>query len=221
MHTPTAFAWRDPATLPTRQFIYGWHVIRKYLTSLLAPGAAGKTSLTPVEALAICTGRPLLGIMPDEQCNVWLWNGEDPQEELERKVLAAMLHYRIPPEEVEGRLFIDSRRNQKIIVAAQVGSGVEVHFPVIDNLVQQMQDREIGYFNADPFLCTHRVPENNNSALDEAAAAWADVAERTNAAVGVNHIRARLDLNRKLQSRIAGAASRSRTPRAMSARSAE
>ena len=105
--TPTAFEWCDPATLPTRQFIYGRHVLRKYLTSLLAPGAVGKSSLTVVEALAIVTGRPLLGVMPNERCNVWLWNGEDPHEELQRKVLAAMLHYKIPPEEVKGRLFLE------------------------------------------------------------------------------------------------------------------
>ena len=59
--TPTAFKWRDPATLQRRQFVYGTHYIRKFVSTTLAPGGAGKTSLGIVEALAICTGRPLLG----------------------------------------------------------------------------------------------------------------------------------------------------------------
>ena len=50
--TPTAFKWRNPATLPKRQFIYGTHYIRKFVSTTLAPGAAGKTSLGIVEALA-------------------------------------------------------------------------------------------------------------------------------------------------------------------------
>jgi hypothetical protein len=83
--TPTGFKWRDPATIPTRQFIYGRHVLRKYVTALLAPGAVGKSSLTVVEALAIVIGRPLLGIMPNERSNVWLWNGEDRTRNLSAK----------------------------------------------------------------------------------------------------------------------------------------
>ena len=62
-----------------------------------------------------------------------------------------------------------------------------VHIPVVRNLAKQILDRGIGYFNADPFLRTHRVSENDNPALDEAAAAWGEVAEMANAAIGVCH----------------------------------
>jgi RecA-family ATPase len=36
-----------------------------------------------VEALAIVTGKPLLGEPVIEQCNVWIINLEDPIEELQ------------------------------------------------------------------------------------------------------------------------------------------
>ena len=57
------------------------------------------------EALAIATGRGLLGVLPDEPVNVWYWNGEDPMEELQRRLAAACVQYSIPAEEwTEGSL---------------------------------------------------------------------------------------------------------------------
>jgi len=182
--TPTPFVCRDLKTIPRRRFIYGAHYIRKYVSATLAPGAAGKTSLGIVELLAICTGRSLLGIKPLEQCNVWLWNGEDPHEELERKIRATMLHYDIKPEEVEGRLFCDSGREQKIVIAEQARNGeATICYPVKKHLVQMLQDRQIGVFSVDPFLRSHRVKENDNAAMDEAVSAWCEVANEANASI--------------------------------------
>src|SRR5690242_2443224 len=84
----TPFVWRDPATIPPRAWLYGRHYIRKFVSCTIAPGALGKSSLVLAEAIAICTGRPLLGIAPTERTNVWYWNGEDPQEETERRIAA-------------------------------------------------------------------------------------------------------------------------------------
>ena len=61
------FVWRDPATIPRRQWVYGHHLIRRFLSTTVAPGAVGKSSLTMVEAIAMATGRALLGTPPDRQ----------------------------------------------------------------------------------------------------------------------------------------------------------
>jgi hypothetical protein len=184
---PTPFdPWRDPKTIPPRKFIYGGHYIRKYISATLAPGAAGKTSLGIVELLAICTGRPLLGIKPVERCNVWAWNGEDPADELERKIHAAMIYYKIPPEEVAGRLYFDSGRDQKIVIAEQTKNGeATICRPVQKHLIQMLQEREIGVFSVDPFLRSHRVKENDNTAMDEAATAWAEVANEADVSIAL------------------------------------
>lgn len=93
--TATSFVWIDPAKIPRRRWLYGRHYIRNFLSATVAPGAFGKTSRIIVEALALTTGRPLLGVTPDEQVNVWYWTGEDPADELQRRVAAACLHYEI------------------------------------------------------------------------------------------------------------------------------
>jgi hypothetical protein len=92
---PIPFKWIDPAELPKRRWIYNGHYLRAFATGIFAPGAGGKSSQVIAEALAIVTGKPLLGVQPDERCNVWLFNGEDPREELQRRVTAAMLAHAV------------------------------------------------------------------------------------------------------------------------------
>ena len=86
----TPFVWIDPASIPRRQWLYGRHYIRKFISETVAPGGYGKSTLAMTEGLAIVTGRPLLNVTPDERANVWIWNGEDPLEELQRRIMAAV-----------------------------------------------------------------------------------------------------------------------------------
>jgi RecA-family ATPase len=74
------------------------------LTCTIAPGGLGKTSLVIGEALAMTSQRPLLGLTPTERARVWLWNGEDPADELQRRIVAAMIHHGLTPEDVAGHL---------------------------------------------------------------------------------------------------------------------
>ena len=86
--TPTPFKWRDPSIFPRRQFVYGRHYARQFLSVTAAQTKVGKSSLGLVEGVAMATGQNLLGVEPVRPMRVWYWNGEDPQEELERRVLA-------------------------------------------------------------------------------------------------------------------------------------
>jgi hypothetical protein len=186
----TPFVWRDPASLPRREWLYGHHYVRKFVSATMAPGGVGKSSLTMVEALAIASGRPLLGMVPHETVGVWLWNGEDPLEELERRLAAIAIHYGLSPDDIGGRLFVDSGRSTKIKVATQERSGTKIAVPLVDSLVETIRANRIGAVIIDPFVSSHSVPENDNNAIDEVASAWADIADRTGCAVElVHHVR--------------------------------
>jgi hypothetical protein len=182
----TPFHWVDPASIPPRRWIYGRHYIRQFLSETVAPGAYGKSTLAITEALAIVTGRPLLGAAPDEQVNVWYWNGEDPEEELQRRVAAACLHYAIEPSELEG-LFVDSGRKQKIILAEMTRQGAKIAQPVVDQVVRTIQENKIGVLIVDPFVASHRVTENDNPAIELVASTWAEIADVTGCAIELVH----------------------------------
>ena len=157
---------RDPKLIPQRQWLYGHHLIRKFGSATIALGAVGKSSLMIVEALAMVTGRPLLGILPRQRARVWLWNGEDPLEEIERRITAACLHFGITAAEIEGGLFVDSGRNSEIVIATQSRNGVTIAVPMVEALLRTINDNQIDVVQIDPFISSHRVPENDNNAID-------------------------------------------------------
>lgn len=184
------YSWRDPSTIPRRKWLYGVHLIRQFISVTVAPGGLGKSSLTIVEALALATGRPLLGETVHEPCRVWLWNGEDPIEELHRRVAAACQLYRISPAEIEGKLFLDSGRDMPMVVVKKVRDEILVTEPVVEDIIETIITNNIGAFVIDPFVLSHSVPENDNMAIDKTARQWARVADITNAAGHlIHHVR--------------------------------
>jgi hypothetical protein len=185
--TAAPFQWCDPRSIPLRQWIYGRHYIRRFVSTTVAPGGVGKSSLGIVEALAIATGRDLLGVQPDERTNVWLWNGEDPLEELQRRIMAAALNFGIGPHDLRGRLFVNSGRDTEIVIAEQTSSGTVVCGPVVEAVTRTIRENGIGLVIIDPFVSSHRVTENDNNAIDRVAKTWARIAEETGCAVELVH----------------------------------
>jgi hypothetical protein len=183
----TPFVWRDPAKIPPRRWLYGSHYIRQFITATVSGGGVGKSSLEIVEALAMVTGRALLDITPNERVNVWYWNGEDPEDELERRVVAACLHYEIDPSEIEGRLFVDTGRKVKIIIAEQTRAGATIARPVVDAVIATIKENKLGVMTVDPFVASHRITENDNGAIELVASAWAEIADVTGCDIELVH----------------------------------
>jgi AAA domain len=188
--TPTPFIWRDPSTFPRRQFVYGRHYARQFLSVTAAQTKVGKSSLGLVEAVAMATGQNLLGIEPVRPMRVWYWNGEDPLEELERRVLAICLHYGVDQREVEKNLFLDSGRDTEIIVATQTKTGAVIATPVEDALTAALIDGKFDAFILDPAVSVHRVSENDNMMIDAVAKTFGRIAGRANVAIeAISHTR--------------------------------
>jgi hypothetical protein len=95
----TLWVWRDPKMIQPREFLYGKHYIRKFVSVGFGAPGGGKSSKRLIEALAMASGRALLGVKPVRKLRVWYWNGEDPSEETDRRLAAACLHYGIKSEE--------------------------------------------------------------------------------------------------------------------------
>jgi Mrp family chromosome partitioning ATPase len=149
VYAPTPFKPRDPAQFPRRQFLYGRHYVRKYVSMTVTPGDVGKTSLALAEAVALAANRPLLGVHFRQTCRVWYWNGEDPREEIERRVLGICRHHKVDQQSLVGDLFLDSGRDARIIVAEMVGrSNFKIVVPVKEALIAALvrpQDRHSHY----------------------------------------------------------------------------
>ena len=183
----TPFVWKDPASLPKREWLYGKNYIRKFTNLDVAPGGIGKSSLVMVEALAMVTGRDLLGIQPTEPLRVWYHNGEDPMDEIERRFLGAAKFYKIDADQLGGRLFTDSGRDNPVTIANQVRDGAFVNEVLVERIIQEIQNKQIDVLILDPFVSTHAVSENDNNAIQAVARTWGRIANITNCSISLVH----------------------------------
>lgn len=170
-------------------------LVRKFLSATVAPGGVGKTALTIVETLTMTSAKALLGVVVPKPLRVWHWNLEDPQEETVRRIQAAALHYRLEPEEIGDRLFVDSGRDQRLVIATATRNGAVIVRPVVDGLIAEIVRRKVDVIVIDPFVSCHEASENDNGAMDMVAKEWARVADAGNCAVHLIHHTRKLGSN--------------------------
>lgn len=185
----TPYRWREAASIPTRPWVYGHMLLRGAVTVVVAPGATGKTALMIGTALALVTGRRLLG---KEVWNgpkrVWLWNLEDGEEELARGVQAAALHWSIGEDDVGGRLYLDSGLDgADLSTANETPDGTRINVPVVTALLAELREKAVDVLVVDPFVSSHGVNENDNRAIDVVAKRWARLATQANCAIVLVH----------------------------------
>ncbi|HEX3576578.1 MAG TPA: AAA family ATPase [Rhodopila sp.] len=176
----------DQRSIPHRQWIYGAHLIRGFVTLLVAPGGTGKSSLLLAMCMAIATGRALLGTRIHQQCNAAILNLEDPQDEIDRRLTALAMHYGVTDEDIAGRLFASPA--ERVVNIAGIGDdGFSVVHPDEKQIIERVRDENIGVLGVDPFAESHTLEENSNPAMIKAAAAWRRVARSGNCSVILAH----------------------------------
>ncbi len=176
-----------PATIPPREWLYGTSIIRRFVTVLVAPGGTGKSLYGMGVAMALASGKPILGERVHHRVNAWVMNLEDPLDELDRRVAAMMLRHRLRPEDLAGRLFLHSGRDRRLTMASRTDDGYAVQFPDKDAVIAAARAAQIGLIVVDPFVKSHQLEENSNPDMDAAATAWAEVGDATGAGIKLIH----------------------------------
>jgi hypothetical protein len=187
----TPFAWRPEAEIPPRMWLYGKHLLRRFVSVDVAAGGTGKSSVKIGEALAMASGRNLYGFeVHGGPLTVWLYNLEDPAEESERRIHATAKWFKLTPGDVEGRLYVDSGRDQRCVIATETDYGARIAQPVYEQIKAQLLEREIDTLIIDPFVSSHEVSENDNRAIDAVVKAWGRLADECNCSINlVHHVR--------------------------------
>ena len=187
---PTPYKKKDGAEIRPRRWIYGNHYLRSFVSVLASAGGIGKTSLQIVEGLSICTGRVLLGEEVRERCNVWIINLEDPEEEMDRRITAAMDHHKIKDEDIEGRLFVSAGRDFSLKFGTQTRVGVRPNVDLVEYMIRKIKEWNIGIVFIDPLVAAHNVNENDNMAVNAILSEIKHVADAADCSIAlVHHIR--------------------------------
>ena len=189
--SPLAIRWRDGASaamIPRRRWIIGSFALRGQLTVLVSPPGAGKSTLMIAMAVAAATGRDeIIGERVHEQVKAWVWNNEDDEHELDRRLNAVMLRWNVTPADLRGRLGLNSGSERPLVVAKAMKDGSVVRLLDVDAIVEVIKAEAIGLLIVDPFVETHEVDENDNAQIKAVAALWREVARRGDCAVVIVH----------------------------------
>ena len=140
-------------------------LVADYFSALGAPPGTGKTAFIVMVAVSIAIGRDLITGTKLEQRNVWIINLEDPKDHLLRLVWACCQFHNVEPVSLEGRLFIDSGRDQPLVVARWINNA-PLRQPQAAELELEMERRNVGVLFVDPIVDTHNLPENDNTAMN-------------------------------------------------------
>ncbi len=181
--------WRDPSNIPPRPWIYGKALLRHTVTAVLAPGGLGKSVFMIGVAMALATGRNLLGKpVHDGPKAVWYWNLEDDLDEVSRQVAAASILHSVHRSDCESRLFINSGLEGDALCTATDEMGeFKIVAPVVDALIEQVASKRIDVLIIDPFISSHQVDENANTKIDAVVKQWARVAKEAKCSIVLVH----------------------------------
>lgn len=189
-YRPQVFIAPSGASIPRRKFVGGnFAYPRGTATTIVGAGGSAKSSLTLVEAIGLATGRALLHGLAGAPARVWIMNFEDPIEELHRRLVAIMQHYGITQDDLGDRLMLTSGMgaSQPFVTATQTRDGVVIIEPVFEAMQAHIQQHRIDAVTIDPYVSTHRIPENDNGAMDDVAKRWARLAFATNTCIQLVH----------------------------------
>jgi hypothetical protein len=181
-----AFDPADLLNIPPREWVYGHFLIKQFISVLGAPGGTGKTAYAFAVAAAVALGRPLVAEPVHMQGNVWIYNLEDPKDELLRRMAAVVQHHRLDPQDLVGKLFLNSGRDRPLVIARASEAG-PIAEPIVEELVSELKAKNITLLVVDPFVRSHRLEENRNEQIDFAATLWAQVATRAGCAILLVH----------------------------------
>lgn len=176
----------DPAAIKPRPWILGHDLIAGFITATVAQGGAGKSMVTMLEALAVASGRELTGVKVHKPGAAWIYNVEDPMDELGRRIIAAADHHRVPLAEL-GNLHISSGRMAPLILAQSNRGEVTTNVKAFEQVIDFITTNRITLWVLDPFIHVHMCDENSNAEMSHVMLILGAIAERTGCAISLVH----------------------------------
>lgn len=184
---PGGFAGELP---PPRPWAYGDFLMHGAVTGIAAPPGTCKTTFAV--QLGICFGLGLAlgpwGPRPGGGGRAWLFNGEEPQEELDRRFLAACKEMSADEAEASERFAYSSGLTHGLTLLIQDRrTGTFTRSPHLQTIKRHIINGGFRLFIIDPLIEFHQVAENDAVAMRALGNVLREIATECACAVLVFH----------------------------------
>ena len=179
----------DGPAIKPRQWIVRSMLLKHFVSVTAAPGGTGKSNLEILKAISIVTGKNLLGdrYLVDLQGPVILFNGEDPLDEMERRVEAFRIHLKLPREALY-HLHLVSGQDHEMTLATLNDQGIAIpNEKDISRLIATAQSVGAAALSCDPLVSMHAVRENTNVDMEMVVRAFKRIAKNADCGISLVH----------------------------------
>ena len=154
--------------IPVRPLMHAAHFFRRRVVMTVAPGGYGKTALDILNAVEMVLGVGLIGPPPIERpLRVLYWDGEDTEDEVERRLAAICIRYKLDRDMFEDRLHLGSRLLDTHRFAEQDRFGkVSLNTSMLSSLQEYIGDNKIDCTIFDPLIAFHQIKESDNLSME-------------------------------------------------------
>ena len=179
----------DLDSIPPRSWLFGNIATRKVVTIVGASPGVGKSIFTmQVGVCAVANKTFGAHDAKEPDIKTWVYNNEEGEEELRRRLKAILSYEQINQSDLAGRFFMNSGEDRSICIARKnLDDGGVIHTPDFDALKAEVLRRGIDLLIVDPFAETHALSENSNDEIKEVMRLYRRIAIECNCAVVLVH----------------------------------
>jgi RecA-family ATPase len=177
----------DISRIKPRDWLLGYRYLAGYVTLTVAPGGVGKSLWTILEGLSIASGKQITHDPVRQDGAVWIYNTEDPYDELERRIVAAARYHKLTRADTQ-RLYYTSGYDKPLTFAKyDEGNRPGLNEGLIGHMIGFIREKAIRLLIIDPFVECHQVKENDNDAINLVMQGFRRIALETGCALGLVH----------------------------------
>jgi hypothetical protein len=150
--------------IPPRQWAYGHFLMFGSASVLGAVDGIGKGAIAVVKALAMITGKPLLGERVWRSGRVAIVSYEDDATEWRRRIAAACIQYELDYDEMLENFRFIYRPNDRVAFGRLTESGT-VEFPDSEDIIAELNAMGAVLMIVDPFNQAQDLTDGNNNVM--------------------------------------------------------
>lgn len=177
----------DPASIPPRPWMLDRVLMLHETTLLLAPGSAGKSSLSLAIVAHMALGRSFGPYTCHVKCKAIVYNGEDDTAEQSRRLYAVCQSYNLDYQEVRKQVVLLSSTDIDLRLVSAQGRTPVVNDAIVEQLIGFAANDDVGLIVYDPLVDVHDVDEGDNPHMNFVMKTLQAVARRANVASLVLH----------------------------------